>query len=180
MEINSMRQFRELLTHYNCLGPGAELGVAEGRSSYDFLSMGIPTLFMVDIWESIDQKGDASSPQEWHDKNYLDAKERVKEFGERAIFLKGKTVEQAERIFDSQLDWIYIDAGHNYTNVYEDLTAWTPKVRIGGIISGHDFLNTAYGVFEAVHDFCKTYGYIVHTIPETDVINASFWFLKTH
>ena len=47
-----MSQFKDLLTYYECLGPGAEIGVAEGRSSFDFLSMGDGVLYMVDAWQT--------------------------------------------------------------------------------------------------------------------------------
>lgn len=35
-------------------------------------------------------------------------------------------------------DLIYIDAGHTYDSVLSDIIAWSPKVRPGGIICGHD------------------------------------------
>lgn len=36
------------------------------------------------------------------------------------------------------LDFVFIDADHSYEGVKRDLTEWTPKVRAGGLISGHD------------------------------------------
>jgi predicted O-methyltransferase YrrM len=43
------------------------------------------------------------------------------------------------RVPDSSLDFVYIDAGHDYNNVKCDLAAWAPKVRPGGIIVGDDY-----------------------------------------
>jgi len=49
-----------------------------------------------------------------------------------------------EKLKDGAFDLIYIDAGHTYINVYEDIQNYVPKVRDGGIICGHDFDATEY------------------------------------
>lgn len=175
-----MCDFKSLLQYYECLGVGAEIGVAEGRSSFDFLSYGLDCLYMVDAWQTLDQTGDGSFPQNWHDRNYADAVERVRPFGDKARILRGKSVEMAEKVKDGSLDFIYIDADHSFAGCLNDLTAWVPKCRYGSIIAGHDFLNEAYGVKKAVDTFCAMSGknIVVHTIQEEDINNASFWFQK--
>jgi predicted O-methyltransferase YrrM len=40
---------------------------------------------------------------------------------------------------DSSLDFVFIDATHEEADVNRDLDAWLPKVKSGGIISGHDY-----------------------------------------
>jgi hypothetical protein len=141
--------------------------------------MGLPYLYMVDNWGTLDQTGDGGFPTEWHEKNFTDAQERVKPFGGKAIFLRGKSVEMAHFVKDESLSWIYIDADHSYNGVWDDLTAWLPKVKKSGVVSGHDYLNKNYGVLHAVQNFCITYNYLpIHTIPEQSEENASFWFQK--
>jgi predicted O-methyltransferase YrrM len=53
---------------------------------------------------------------------------------------------------DNSLDFVFIDASHEYEHVKKDIIKWKPKIKLGGIIAGHDF--TPYigekGVFEAV------------------------------
>jgi hypothetical protein len=50
------------------------------------------------------------------------------------------TSEEASRGFeDESIDAVYIDACHQYGAVRCDNEIWLPKVRTGGIISGHDF-----------------------------------------
>jgi predicted O-methyltransferase YrrM len=40
---------------------------------------------------------------------------------------------------DNSLDFVFIDAAHDYDSVTADIKAWLPKVKVGGIISGHDY-----------------------------------------
>ena len=40
-----------------------------------------------------------------------------------------------------QLDFVYVDARHDYSGCWEDMTNWWPIVRSGGILAGHDFEN---------------------------------------
>lgn len=39
----------------------------------------------------------------------------------------------------NDLDFVYIDGDHNYEAVAEDIKLWEPKIRLGGIIAGHDY-----------------------------------------
>ena len=54
-------------------------------------------------------------------------------------FLKMKSTEAAGTFEDEALDWVYIDARHDYISVLEDMNAWWPKVKPGGLFSGHDY-----------------------------------------
>jgi predicted O-methyltransferase YrrM len=46
----------------------------------------------------------------------------------------------ADDFLDNSLDFVYIDAGHRFDDVVQDIIKWTKKVRKGGIISGHDYM----------------------------------------
>eukprot|EP00906_Rhabdomonas_costata_P024264 RCo034906 len=43
---------------------------------------------------------------------------------------------------DESLDWIYVDARHDYAGVSEDLRLYWPKLRKGGLFSGHDYVDS--------------------------------------
>lgn len=49
------------------------------------------------------------------------------------------SVDGAKRFTDHSLDLVFIDALHAEASVREDITAWLPKVKPGGLLSGHDY-----------------------------------------
>jgi Methyltransferase domain len=58
---------------------------------------------------------------------------------------------QAATMYDAaSLDFVFLDADHSYEGVSADIAAWTPKVKRGGIIAGHDFCHYFPGVIRAV------------------------------
>jgi cephalosporin hydroxylase len=56
----------------------------------------------------------------------------------------------AERYIDGSLNFVFLDAGHEYEDILADIQAWLPKVKPGGFIGGHDF--HAHGVRRAVNE----------------------------
>ena len=52
---------------------------------------------------------------------------------------------------DESLDFVFIDASHEYEDVKNDILAWLPKVKVGGILAGHDY-GWCVDVRRAVHE----------------------------
>lgn len=78
---------------------------------------------------------------------------RMEIFGSRFELMEGFSVEAAAQFDDETFDFIFIDGNHYYNYVYEDIFNWFPKLKKGGIISGHDYINKPnYGVIQAVDD----------------------------
>jgi len=53
---------------------------------------------------------------------------------------------------DNSLDFVWLDAGHEYQDIKKDIASWYPKVKNGGTLAGHDF-TTAPGVSQAVGEY---------------------------
>jgi hypothetical protein len=55
------------------------------------------------------------------------------------IMMRMESTIAARYIANYSLDMIFIDADHDYKSVLDDIIAWVPKVKEGGIIAGHDY-----------------------------------------
>ena len=66
------------------------------------------------------------------------------------IPLRMDSLEAVNTFEDESLDFVYIDASHDYESVKKDIENWYPKVKKGGILAGHDY--TWDTVNRAVHD----------------------------
>lgn len=66
----------------------------------------------------------------------------------------GESVKIAKQYQDLSLDFVFLDASHEYEDVLADLNAWYPKVRYGGVLAGHDYNDHSWpGVKKAVDEF---------------------------
>lgn len=76
-------------------------------------------------------------------------------------FVLDYSYRSSERI-PNLLDFIFIDGSHNTNAVMVDLLLYAPKVRKGGLISGHDFHLTR--VRDAVEVYADLYNYRIKTL----------------
>jgi cephalosporin hydroxylase len=66
--------------------------------------------------------------------------------------MKERSVDAAKYFTDGYFDMVFIDADHSYESVLADIRAWMPKIRDGGMIAGHDYVESQPGVKKAVHE----------------------------
>eukprot|EP00667_Euglena_gracilis_P017570 EG_transcript_18523 len=121
---------------------GAELGVQEGLFAAQTLSQwpACRRYYLVDLWrpqENYEER--ANVPLAQQERHLRNARRRLRPFNDTVVFLRMSTSEAANHIPDESLDYVYIDARHDYCGVSEDLRNYWPKVRPGGIFAGHDF-----------------------------------------
>lgn len=139
---------------------GAEIGVERGLYTLTLTSNNPDgKVYGVDAWQAYSGYRDHVS-QNKLDGFYQTTLDRVKDHNVELI--KGWSTEVAEQFEDESLDWVYIDANHNFINVAKDLDAWVPKVRKGGIVSGHDYIkrkNPSLGqhVVEVVNAYVEAF-----------------------
>jgi predicted O-methyltransferase YrrM len=72
---------------------------------------------------------------------------------------QGDSAESASDFADASLDFIFIDAAHDYDSVVKDLAAWWPKLKTNGIFAGHDY--PWHEVKQAVTEHAEANGYEV-------------------
>lgn len=129
---------------------GAEIGVERGTHSAQLLAvLSVAEYHAIDIWEPFVQAGKSIWNPQITESNLVHAQKALEPFSGVHI-VKGASLDAVKDIADGYLDFVYIDANHQYDSVLEDIHAWYPKVRVGGVISGHDFCYVWPGVRRAV------------------------------
>jgi len=145
---------------------GCEVGVYTG-TMVGFLLKELPKIeryYTVDPWMSYEQYDGKKYRRPGHkvvsswEQAMLMYFRNIEPFQHKVITLRMKSTEAVKHVLDKSLDWVYIDANHKYEYVKENLQVWTPKVKPGGIVSGHDYDNPkGYGkgwnVKKAVDEF---------------------------
>lgn len=95
----------------------------------------------------------------------------------RVSILRAKSLDAVKKFEDGSLDWVYLDAIHEYETVKADIEAWFPKVKMGGVFSGHDYTACKPGVVKAVNEFLARTQYNVNLTNE-DHGFLSWWVIK--
>lgn len=158
-QIGIRDEFGMLLNHLGLLGNAVEIGVYQGEFSSIMLSFwGGDRYFMVDRWKHVEGYADYANTYD-HDAVYKSVCEK---FGDnpRATIIKLDSLSASCLFKDGFFDFIHIDADHSYQGCKQDIHAWYPKLRIGGVFSGHDYLDGhnecgLFGVKSAVDEFAQ-------------------------
>lgn len=135
-----------------------EIGAKEGRTTGHILKT-VPDseVIAVDPWivqEASDDKTKETYKGWDFGKIEHDFWENVGEHKDRCDMLQMTSEAAAlvlsDRMGDSPYDLVFIDALHDYEHVKQDIGLWWPHVRVGGILSGHDFNHKWPGCERAV------------------------------
>lgn len=144
---------------------GAELGVRRGEFSA-FLLQENPNLRMVcvDLW----QDSVILNEKHNHNENYRKFLKNCGSYANRVETHRMSLDDASKIVRDNSLEFIFIDATHTYGALTNDYALWSPKVAVGGLISGHDYHPSFDngGVVRAVHEFDP---YIIKTHDQNEV-----------
>jgi hypothetical protein len=172
-----MKNRLELAQYFAKLGfkEGAEIGVCKGIYSKVLLDT-IPDvhLYSIDSWEKWDASGAC----------YEITKKLLAPYPKSTI-IKATSMNAVKTFKDESLDFVFIDAGHSFVDVWADLFWWPQKVKKGGIVSGHDWQNLRYpSVTFALEKYIKRHNIKLEIIGP-DLVNRSleerqpsWYFLK--
>jgi len=160
------------------LGVGVEVGSFRGDFSKEILEKWRGELKMVDSYEDSVPGLDMVGAIE-------EATKKLE--GKAFTIIKDTSVNAATLFGNETLDFVYIDADHTYGAVKDDLEAWVPKVRPGGVVSGHDYFDGLYlgihfGVKLAVDEYARDNKKIVEATKKDEAYEGfqfrSWWFIK--
>jgi len=128
-----------------------EVGSYVGDST-EIFSNNFDNVVAIDPWKNSYDDKDGSSYL--YPMNMIEAQfdELVKSKG-NIKKIKTTSVKGAKQYKDESLDMVYIDAVHQYKNVVEDMKVWYPKIKYGGILSGHDFTPNFPGCMKAIKEY---------------------------
>lgn len=120
---------------------GVEIGVQKGLFSETIRSAWKGKLHLVDNWKFIPDSKDISNVSILEqNKLYLSVVNKFMDDREMVIH-RMDSIEAALMFPDDYFDWIYIDADHSFEGCSDDLKAWWPKLRKGGLFAGHDYMD---------------------------------------
>lgn len=123
---------------------GMEIGVQGGAFSRIILERwpSARQFFLVDPWEQQQNYEDhANIDQKAQDELFRKTLDTLSMFKDKIITVRGYSEQVAARFRDQSFDFIYVDARHDYKSVLRDLYLYWPKLKDGGIIAGHDYVN---------------------------------------
>lgn len=58
---------------------------------------------------------------------------------DRATILEMDTIEAAAKYEDDSMDFVFFDAHLTQQQLQDEMTAWYPKIKEGGLVMGHDY-----------------------------------------
>jgi predicted O-methyltransferase YrrM len=117
---------------------GAEIGVLRGDFS-EILCQSNPNLklYSIDAWTFYPTHNNFRK-QRHLDQAYEMTKKRLSAYPNNTI-IKKWSMDAVIDFPDESLDFVFIDANHEFRYITDDIAEWSKKVKKGGIVSGHDY-----------------------------------------
>lgn len=143
---------------------GVEIGVSRGGNAFDILEHWekVSILYLVDNYS----KGTI--------RLYGDARVHLERFKHRIKWFEMPSLEACGQFRKLKIfaDFVYIDGGHRYDIVKQDIRSWYEVVKQGGILCGHDYHRVEPGVDQAVDEYIKETNFQLHNG------GADWWIFK--
>lgn len=142
-------------------GVGIEIGVKKGIFSKEILENTNLYMYLLDAWRYFDSGyiDIANAENQTQIKRMGFTVNHLLSFEGRFTIIRD-TSENGSKIFQNNFfDFVYIDGNHSYKECLKDLELWYPKLKSGGIFSGHDYTNRppSIEVKRAVDEFSEKY-----------------------
>lgn len=138
---------------------GAEIGVWRAGNVMHLLDR-IESLemFLIDAWDPSLYDGDTTDDdlneetQSEAIENEHEARRRLEPFQDRIKIIKEDHRDAGDQVND--LDFVFLDARHDYKGTIQQIAYWYNQVKEGGFVAGHDYDRPEFNfeVKEAVDD----------------------------
>jgi Methyltransferase domain len=141
--ISTRNQWGTFLTDRGLVGNAVEIGTHRAEFAKVWMTNWLGRLWCVDPWKNLpDYESQVPFLADSVDReeDYRYAWRTMLEFRFRYRFIRKTSRDACPQFLDRSLDCVYIDGNHVTPHPENDLNMWWPKVKEGGIISGHDFL----------------------------------------
>lgn len=122
---------------------GAWKGASTAAMAVEIINSGKQIKFdVIDTWEGSEEHmaGGGAEDQDAIDKRlyevFLKNMEPVKDYINP---IRMPSTEAAKLYQDNSLEFVSIDAAHDYENVKNDILSWLPKIKPGGLLVGDDY-----------------------------------------
>jgi len=134
--------FSKLVARY--ARPGmivVEVGVWDGSTSKEWVPVvqeNAGEAVLIDLWlGNPTAKGIHAKREKRADEVFDILKDRLKDYS-CVRYVEMDSTEAASLFSDGSVDICFLDADHRFSKVSQDIMAWMPKVKAGGILCGHD------------------------------------------
>jgi hypothetical protein len=151
---------------------GVEIGVDRGEYS-EIMCKANPDLhlfgvdpYVLTAYEPVinPQQAGIHVNQKGFEGNYEQATARLKPYPNYRL-VRSYSMDALKLFEDNSLDFVYIDANHDFLNFIQDLHFWLKKVKPGGIMAGHDYANFSYRKHNHVKRALDAYARCYRMIP---------------
>jgi hypothetical protein len=117
-----------------------EVGSWKGKSSsymaVEIINSGKEIdFYCVDTWKGGREHQDMEDIDELYS-TFIDNMKPVEEYYSP---MRMTSLEAASKFEDNSLDFVFLDGSHHYEDVKDDINAWFPKIKNGGVLAGHDY-----------------------------------------
>ncbi len=150
---------------------GAEIGVCKGEYS-EVLLKANPKLHLlcIDPWMPYRLRR-----AEEQTANRVLTEKKLASYG-RVTIVPKTSMDAVNDVPEGSLDFVYIDGLHDFVPVMLDIIHWAKRVRVGGIVSGHDYVwGYQTGVVAAVDAYVRGMGILNWYLTSRDREPSWFW-----
>lgn len=164
-QVKTRNELPLLLNDLKLIGKGVEIGVECGYYSNIILERSkLKCLYSIDSWTEFSKEKyqDINNHnQQKHNQNKKETEQKLNQYKDRSQIRQMLSENAVDLFKNNELDFVYIDANHSYKGCKRDIELWYPKVKVGGVFAGHDYIQDGqynegiFGVKSAVDEFIK-------------------------